>query len=135
MPVENPRGRNWWRIITLACCIALQCALIWLNFQGGGIRHGALLTAVSFGLLLVLAWTGIIPVPQDLNLPFFGTWPRLSDSIKAAVALSLIFVWTPIAIRLTPDTPVGVAVILIPDAVFALSALVYLSNSISRTGK
>ena len=39
------------------------------------------------------------------------------------------------AIRLTPDTPIGVAIILIPDAVFLLAALVYLSNGLSRNPK
>jgi hypothetical protein len=43
--------------------------------------------------------------------------------------------WTLIAVRLVPDTPVGVTIILIPDAVFVLATLVYLSNGISRNLK
>ncbi len=33
--------------------------------------------------------------------------------------------------QLTPDTPLGVAVLLGPDAIFVLAALVYLSNGLS----
>jgi hypothetical protein len=39
------------------------------------------------------------------------------------------------AMRLTPDTPIGLAIILVPNAVFLLAALVYLSNGLSRSSK
>ena len=73
-----------------------------------------------------------MPVP---NIPFFNLWPRLSDAVKAGVSFLLIFLWTPVAMRFTPDTAVGVAIILCPDAVFLVAALVYLSNGLSRNIK
>lgn len=83
--------------------------------------------------MLVLTSTGVIPVPRGVNLPLFGVWPNLSDSIKAVASFAAIFVWTPLAKQLVPDTVVGVVIVLAPDAVFAIAALVYLSNSLSRS--
>lgn len=34
--------------------------------------------------------------------------------------------------QLVPDSPLGAAIILAPDALFVLAALVYLSNGLSR---
>jgi hypothetical protein len=94
-----------------------------------------LLTFVLLVLLYCLINTGVIQLPSGTNIPFFTFWPRLSDAVKAVISFLLIFLWTPAALRLTPDTPIGVAIILIPDAIFLLAALVYLSNGLSRNSK
>jgi hypothetical protein len=86
-------------------------------------------------LIYGLFATGIIEPPVGKNIPFLTVWPRLSDAAKSVVSFLLIFLWTPIGMRLTPDTPVGVAVLLIPDGVFLLAAFVYLSNGLSRNLK
>jgi hypothetical protein len=132
MPVEKPMARRAFRIAVLGFCLMLESILIWYNYEGDGkLRHGGLLTILLLIMLFALTSTGILPIPQGANIPFFGVWPRLADSFKAAASFLLIFVWTPIAVQLTPDTPIGVAIILVPDAAFAVAALLYLSNSLS----
>jgi hypothetical protein len=122
------------RILILLVCFAFAAAITWYTFQGGG-EHSGLLIVVLFLLLNGLFATGVIQLPPGINVPFFTVWPRLSDTVKAVVSFLLIFLWTPVAMRLTPDTPIGVALILAPDAVFLLAALVYLSNGLSRNLK
>lgn len=133
MPVERLNGRKWWRIVVLAAAMALQLALVWYNDAGR--RHGGLLTILFLMLLSMLAATGVIQLPRGTNIPFFGVWPRLSDSVKALLSFALIFVWSPIAVRLVPDSYVGVAIVLVPDGVFMLAALVYVSNGLSANLK
>jgi hypothetical protein len=127
-------ARNWWRILVLLISLAFSFVITWFQFQGGG-EHSVLLSFVLFVLLYGLINTGVIQLPPGTNIPFFTFWPRLSDALKAIVSFALIFLWTPIAIRLTPDTPIGVAIILVPDGIFLLAALVYLSNGLSRNLK
>ncbi len=69
------------------------------------------------------------------NIPFFTLWPRLSDTAKAIGSFLLIFLWTPLARRFVPDSVVGVIIVLGPDAIFLLAALVFLSNGLSRNVK
>ena len=122
--------------MALVSCLALEVLRIRYNYAADGrLQHAPWLTALSVLLLLALTTTGMIPLPPGLNLPFFGIWPRWSDLLKAIVSFLLIFVWTVIALRLTPDTPTGVAIILIPDAALTLAALVYLSNGLSARAK
>ena len=127
-------ARNWRRILILLVCFAFSVAITWYNFRGGG-EHSGILTFVLLLLLYGLIATGIIQLPPGSNIPFFTVWPRLSDAVKSVISFLLIFLWTPMAMRLTPDTPIGVAIILVPDAVFLLAALVYLSNGLSRNLK
>jgi hypothetical protein len=122
------------RILILSVCFAFSAAVTWYTFQGRG-EHSGLLIVVLLLLLYGLFATGVIQLPPGINIPFLIVWPRLSDAVKAAVSFLLIFLWTPVAMRLTPDTPIGVAIILAPDAVFLLAALVYLSNGLSRNLK
>jgi hypothetical protein len=126
--------RSWWRILILLICCAFAAAVTWHQFQGG-YAHSGLLVLVLVALLYALINTGVIQLPPGTNIAFFTFWPRLSDAVKAIVSFALIFLWTPLAIRLTPDTPMGVTILLVPDAVFLLAALVYLSNGLSRTQK
>ena len=95
-------------------------------------QNGGVLSFELFALLLILAATGILPMPAGIKIPFFGIWPRLSDSIKAVSCFLAIFLWTPLSKQLVPDSPLGAAIILAPDALFVLAALVYLSNGLSR---
>jgi hypothetical protein len=127
-------ARNWRRILILLVCFTFSVAITWYNFRGGG-EHSGILTFVLLLVLYGLFATGIIQLPPGSNIPFLTVWPRLSDAVKSAISFLLIFLWTPMAMRLTPDTPIGVAIILIPDAVFLLAALVYLSNGLSRNLK
>jgi len=122
------------KTLILLGCLAFSAALTWYTFQGGG-EHSGLLTGVLLLLIYGLFATGVIQLPPGINVPFLTVWPRLSDAVKAAVSFLLIFLWTPVAMRLTPDTPIGVALILASDAVFLLAALVYLSNGLSRNLK
>ena len=126
--------RKWLKIFVLAIYLAFFGALLWFNSTGDRrSHHGGLLTIVLFVSLYGLCATEIIEVPRSVRIPFFTVWPRLSDSVKAVVSFALIFLWTPTAMLLTPDTPVGVALILAPDAVFAVASLVFLSNGLSRS--
>jgi hypothetical protein len=134
MGIGSSVARNWWRILILLISFAFSVAITWYQFQGGG-EHSGLLTFVLLVLLYGLINTGVIQLPPGTNIPFFTFWPRLSDAVKAVVSFALIFLWTPIAKLLTPDTPIGVAIILIPDAIFMLAALVFVSNGVSRTLK
>jgi hypothetical protein len=122
------------RILILVVCVAFSAAITWYTFQGGG-EHSGLLTGVLVLLLYGLFATGVIQLPPGINIPFLTVWPRLPDAVKAVVSFLLIFLWTPIAMRLTPDTPIGVTLILVPDAVFLVAALVYVSNGLSRNLK
>ena len=119
------------KILVLLCGMAFLAALIRFNYLDHG-AHSGLLTAVIFVLLYALIAAGVIPLPQGTSIPFFTVWPRLTDAVKAVVSFLLIFLWTPIGMRLTPDSPMGVAILLAPDALFLLAALVYLSNGLSR---
>src|SRR2546427_12809576 len=127
-------ARNWRRILILLLCFTFSVTITWYNFRGGG-KHSGILTFVLLLLLYGLIATGIIQLPPGSNIPFFTVWPRLSDAVKSVISFLLIFLWTPMAMRLAPDTPIGVAIILVPDAVFLLAALVYLSNGVSRNLK
>lgn len=127
-------ARNWKKILILLPCVAFATAVTWYNFRGGG-EHSGLLTAVLFLIIYGLFNTGIIELPAGSSIPFLTVWPKLSDAVKSAVCFMLIFLWTPIGMRLTPDTPMGVAVLLIPDAFFLVAAFVFLSNGLSRNLK
>lgn len=98
---------------------------------GGRFQNGGPLTGIFLLLLFVLTSKGILQFPRGLNIPFFDVWPRLPDLAKAVGFFVLIFLWTPITKQLVPETPVGAVLVLGPDAVFLLTALVYLSNSFS----
>lgn len=98
-------ARNWWRILILLISFAFSVAITRYQFQGGG-EHSGLLTFVLLVLLYGLINTGVIPLPPGTNIPFFTFWPRLADAVKAVVSFALIFLWTPIAMLLTPDTPI-----------------------------
>ena len=67
-----------------------------------------------------------------MKIPFFDVWPRWSDALKAVASFGLIFLWTPLAMRFVPETYLGVAIVLVPDAFLLLAALVFVSNGISR---
>jgi hypothetical protein len=134
MGAEKTPDRNWLKIGVLSSCLALVITLTWYSHQGPG-HHAGLLTAFILVLLVVLVETGILELPRGSSIPFLGVWPRLSDLVKAGLSLCLILLWTPVAMQLTPDTPVGVAIILGPDAIFLLATLVYVSNSVSKNLK
>jgi hypothetical protein len=72
---------------------------------------------------------------KQFQVPFFNLWPRLSDGVKAAVSLLLIFPWTLISKALVPDSYLGVAIVLVPDAAFLVAALVFVSNGLARNIK
>lgn len=116
--------------ISLACVSALT----WFNYQSSH-RHSVLLAGVILLLLYALVTTGVLPVPSGSNIPLFTLWPRISDAMKAVPLFALIFLWTPIAMQITPGSYVGVGVILVPDAIFLIAALVFLSNGLSRSLK
>lgn len=132
MFLEQRRFGRWIRGAILACCVALEGSLIRYNCFGPVAQNVGLLALESMALLLALVATGTLPVPRGVQIPFFGVWPRLSDSIKSATSFIAIFLWTPVARQLVPDTPAGVAIVLAPDALFLLAALVYLSNGLSK---
>lgn len=133
MSIEKPKLRQWLRLGVLLCCLALEGTFVWYTFFGrAGTEDGVALAFASLALLFALTVTGVIPIPAGSRIPFFGVWPRLSDSVKAVASVLAIFVWTPLAKQLVPDNPVGAAIILAPDALFVLAALVYLSNGLSR---
>ncbi len=119
-----------WRIIVLLLSLAFAAAITWSDYRGG--QHSGLLTVVLFVLLYGLITTGVIRLPQGVNIPFFTVWPRLSDAVKAVACFLLMFLWTPTAMRLVPDSYLGAALILVPDAIFLVAAFVYVSNGISR---
>ena len=123
---------KWLKILILAIAFAFAAALTWYNY-GGDNGHPGLLTGVLLVMLYGLVTTGVISLPRGYNIPFFSVWPRLSDTLKAVVSFSLIFFWSPIAIQLAPDTVPGViAIVLAPDALFLLAAVVFFSNGLSR---
>ena len=128
---EHLASRNWWRGPVLVVCVLIEGTLLWYNFRGP-VQHVWLLAAFTFALLFALTSTAVIPVPKGIRIPFFGVWPSLADSTKAAMSFLLIFLWTPTAKQLVPDSTLGVVIILAPDALFLFAALVYLSNSLSR---
>ena len=133
LTVESQTLRNWLRALVLMISLLMEGTLLWYNYEGRGIlAHAWLLTAFSLALLFALTSTAVIPAPKGIKLPFFGVWPRLADATKAGVSFLLIFLWTPTAKQLVPDSPIGVAIILGPDALFLIAALVYLSNGLSR---
>lgn len=137
MPLNSASGpARWLRILILAASFGVGVYVLWYNYQGGGrFQNGELLTVFFLLLLLILAWTGVLPFPRGFNVPFFEVWPTLPDLAKAVGFFLLIFLWTPLGKQLVPETPVGAVLVLGPDAVFLLTALVYLSNGLSRNVK
>lgn len=123
--------RNWWRVLALVACVLIESALLWYNLRGT-LEHPWLLIALTFALLFGLTSTAAIPIPEGVRIPFFNVWPDLADSTKAAISFLLIFLWTPTAMKLVPDSPIGAVIILAPDAIFLFAALLYLSNGLSR---
>jgi hypothetical protein len=134
MSQGTSHDRNWLKIAVLWTCLALVLILTWYDYKGR-MHHAGLLTVFVMALLSGLVWTKVIELPRGVNIPFLDVWPRLSDMLKAATSFCLIFLWTPIALQLAPDTPVGVAIILGPDAVFLMAALIYVSNGVSKSLK
>jgi hypothetical protein len=128
---DNLASRNWWRALVLLVCLLIESTLLWYNFHRP-VRHAGLLTTFTFALLFGLNSTAVIPVPNGIRIPFFGVWPSLADSTKAAISFVLIFLWTPTAKQLVPDSLTGAVIILAPDALFLVAALIYLSNGLSR---
>ncbi len=137
MPINNPSGPpRWVRILILLASLGVCIFLWWYNYQGGGrFQNGGLLTGAFLLVLFVLTGTGVLQVPRGPNVPFFEVWPRLPDFVKAVGFFFLIFLWTPIAKQLVPETPIGAVVVLAPDAVFLMTALVCLSNGLSGSVK
>src|SRR6185312_301466 len=123
--------RNWWRRLVLVVCVLIEGTLLWYNWRGT-LEHPWLLTAFTFALLFGLTSTAAIPIPKGMRIPFFNVWPSLADSTKAAISFLLIFLWTPTAMKLVPDSTIGAVIILAPDAIFLFAALVYFSNGLSR---
>lgn len=136
MAVTRDTWHRWQKLAILVPSFAVAIILLWYNYRGDGqFQHPGLLTAFILLLLTILFATGIIELPPGIGIGPFGVWLRLADFVKALVSFSLLFVWTPIGMVLTPDTPMGVTLLLAPDAVFLLAALVYLSNSFSGSAK
>jgi hypothetical protein len=133
MQLDNAPGPpKWIRILILLVCLGMSAFLLWHNYQGDGrFQNGGLLTGIFLLSLFVLASTGVLQFPPGFNIPFFEVWPRLPDLAKAVGFFVLIFLWTPIAKQLVPETPVGAVLVLGPDVAFLLTALVYLSNGLS----
>lgn len=129
--VEHLASRYWWRALVLVACVLIEGTLLWYNLSGR-LEHPWLLTAFTFALLFGLTSTAVIPIPKGIRIPFFNVWPELADSTKAATSFLLIFLWTPFAMKLVPDSTTGVVIIFAPDALFLFAALVYLSNGLSR---
>jgi len=135
MPIDKTTVRKGLRFGVLVACLGLEGSLVWYDWFGGaGAANNVVLSLASLVLLLGLVVTGILPVPAGIRIPFFGVWPNLADSIKAIAFFLAIFVWTPLAKQLVPDTPLGAIIILAPDVLFVLAALVYLSNGLSKGG-
>lgn len=57
------------------------------------------------------------------------------DFVKAVVSFGLIFVWSPLALRLVPDTNLGVTIVVAPDVIFVFLALLFISNGLSKLPK
>ena len=131
MATKHDVAGAWWRIPVLVVCLVLAATLTWYNLHGSS-KHPGLLTAVLLALLYSLVATGAIQPPRGVIIPFFNVWPRFSDASKAITSFLLIFLWTPVAKQLVPDSVPGAVIILAPDAVFLLAAFVYLSNGIGR---
>lgn len=130
---SGPPG--WIRAVILVASLGVGIYVLWYNYQGGRFQNGELLIGFFLLLLLILAWTRVLQFPRGFHIPFFEVWPTLPDLAKAAGFFLLIFLWTPLSKQLVPETPVGAALVLGPDAVFLLAALVYVSNGLSRNLK
>ncbi len=134
LPPDRSRKPRWIKALVLGACLGLIVWLSWYSYHGGA-RHPLLLALLPLALLSALANTGFIELPAGTHVPFLNVWPSLSDFAKAAVSFGLIFVWSPVAVRLVPDTNLGVAVVVGPDVLFVFFALLFLSNGLSKTAK
>ena len=126
MPLRFPTVPKSWKFAIVAICLVLGVALTWYSFQG----HRTLFLTVAYLILVsVLIGTKIIEVPQSISVPFLGIWPRLSDVVKGVACMSVGMLWAPIAIRLVPETPTGLAIVVVPSGVLILAAAFFLLKS------
>jgi hypothetical protein len=51
------------------------------------------------------------------------------------VSFGLIFLWSPMALKIVPDTNLGMVIVVAPDVLFVFFALLFLSNGLSKTAK
>ena len=129
--MSKPR---WLRIAVLTICLGLDVWLFWYSNHGGA-EHSWLLSILTLAMLSALINTGYIELPTGYNLPFLNVWPKLPDFVKAAVSFGLIFIWSPLALKLVPDTNLGMSIVLAPDVLFIFFALLFISNGLSKNLK
>jgi hypothetical protein len=134
MPKAKMSKPRWLKILVLTVCLGLDLWLFWYS-EHGGAKHSGLLTGLTLAMLSALFNTGYIDLPAGYNVPFLNVWPKLSDIAKAAVAFGLIFIWSPIALKLVPDTDLGMLIVLAPDVIFVFFALLFISNGLSKSWK
>ena len=123
-----------WKMVALACSMIIVGILAWYSFHGNSApRHPGLFAGSIFILLSALIRAKVLELPAGIDVPFFNVFPKASDVVKAGISLLLLVLWTVIVRPLIPDSPVGVAIIIVPDVVFLVAAIVCISNGLSRS--
>jgi hypothetical protein len=127
--MEHSSGRRALRIIVVLCCLAFGVGALLYNYRADGPpKHTGLVTLLLLLMVYGLYASGIVKLPARIGVSILFP-PSLKNLVKAAASYAMIFIWTLASKRFTPDTPLGVAIILVPDAVFMVAMLVYLCKS------
>ena len=80
------------------------------------VNHPTLLTMAYLLLVVVLFATNIIELPKTATVSVVGAWMKLSDIVKGVSCVLGSIVWMVLVRGLVPETPIGLAVILVPFA-------------------
>jgi hypothetical protein len=113
MPLSLHRPRSYWKFAILLVCLAFG---IWLTSAGyhGRLRYPTLWTFGYLVLLVVLVRTNVIESRASAKGSSIGIWGRLSDIVKGAACMFAGVGWGVLALGFVPQTPVGLAIVLVP---------------------
>jgi hypothetical protein len=132
MPIKLQRPRSYWKLAIILGCLLIGIFLTWENFRGQ-LAYPSLATLASLVVLIILIRTRIIEFQKNENeSDRTSIWVSLSDFTKGAACMVGGIVWVVLALRLVSDTPIGVAIILIPLVILTLMGVFFLTRGFFR---
>ena len=115
MPMNLHRPKSYWKVAILIVSLTLGGGLTWYSSRAQ-VNHPTLLTMAYLLLVVVLFATNIIELPKTATVSVVGAWMKLSDIVKGVSCVLGSIVWMVLVRGLVPETPIGLAVILVPFA-------------------
>ncbi len=127
---QTPHRLNW-KFAVLAACFVGGVCLTWYTVRGDP-AYRTLLTMGYLILLFILLRTKIIQLPKKTEEPPVDGRSTRSDVGKGAGLMFGAAVWVPLMTSVVPDTPVGVAVVLVPFGALLLGGAFLLIRDLFR---